>query len=170
MDQNRRPSVYLQERAEELGRVFDYFLAPHSGQAPGPKEMLVVFLSQLGFWEWEVDNLIYAFTSFEERATAWDHENGFGIANALRTRGLWVKMAAVKDLKIKRQARSGKRRKVIAPVDSLNRVIRQWNEVLTLCEERVLLSPEERREMIEAGVQMLPDLAKFRKPLVPESE
>ena len=84
MDQNRRPSVYLQERAEDLGRVLDFFLAPHRGQAPGPKEILVVFLSQLGFWEWELDNLIYAFTTFRERATAWEHENGFGMANALR--------------------------------------------------------------------------------------
>ena len=82
MDQNRRPSVYLQERADDLWRAFEFFTAPHRGQSPGAKEMLVVFLSQLGFWEWELDNLIYAFTTFEERATAWEHENGFGIANA----------------------------------------------------------------------------------------
>ena len=75
MDQNRRPSVYLQERAEDLWRVLDFFAAPHRGQAPA-REMLVVFLSQLSFWEWELDNLIYAFTTFEERHSLGAREWG----------------------------------------------------------------------------------------------
>lgn len=132
MDQNRRPSIYLQERAEGLARLLDYFTAPHRGQAPGSKEMLVVFLSQIGFWEWELDNMIYAFTTFEERATAWEHENGFGLANALRTKGIWIQTGAVKNLKLKRQARSGRRREVFAPVASMNQVIAQWNDLLSL--------------------------------------
>jgi hypothetical protein len=163
VDQNRRPSIYLQERAEDLGRVLDFFLAPHRGQAPGAKELLVVFLSQLGFWEWELDNLIYAFSTFEERATAWEHSNGIGIANALRTRGIWVQLSAVKNLKLKRQARSGRQRGVFAPVASLNRVLAQWNELLGLCEQRVLIPPEERNAAIHSGAQLMPDLSRFRK-------
>lgn len=169
MDQNRRPSVYLQERAEDLGRVFDFFTAPHRGQAPSAKETLVVFLSQLGFWEWELDNLTYAYTTFDERATAWEHESGIGLANALRTQGIWIQLTAVKNLKLKRQARSERKRGVFAPVDSLNKVIRQWNDLLSLCEERVLISTEERQEAIQSGAQLLADLSKFRRPLLPES-
>ncbi len=168
MDQNRRPSVYLQERAEDLGRVLDFFAAPHRGQAPGAREMLVVFLSQIGFWEWELDNLIYAFTSFKDRATAWEHESGFGIANALRSKGIWVQTAAVKDLKLKRQARSGRQRAVFAPVASLNRVITQWNGLLTLCEQSVLIPPEERIAALQSGAQLMADLSQFRKALLPE--
>lgn len=167
MDQNRRPSVYLQERAEDLWRVLDFFAAPHRGQAPSEREMLVVFLSQLSFWEWELDNLIYAFTTFEERATAWEHESGVGMANALRTKGIWVQMVAVKDLKLKRQARSSRQREVFAPVASLNKVISQWNDLLELCEQRVLIPQEEREAAIRSGAQLLPDLAKFRKTLLP---
>jgi hypothetical protein len=167
MDQKRRPSIYLQERAEDLWRVLDFFTAPHRGQAPGPKEILVVFLSQLGFWEWELDNLIYAFMTFEERVTAWEHENGFGIANALRTKGIWVQTAAVKDLKFKRQARSGRQREVFAPVASLNKAISQWNDLLGLCEQRVLIPPEEREVVIQSGVQLMSDLSNFRKALLP---
>jgi hypothetical protein len=168
MDQNRRPSVYLQERAEDLWRVLDFFAAPHRGQAPGAREMMVVFLSQLGFWEWELDNLIYAFTTFEERATAWVHDNGFGIANALRTKGIWVQTVAVKDLKLKRQARSSRQREVFAPVTSLNKVIVQWNSLLDLCEQVVLIPPEEREAAIQSGAQILADLSKFRKTPLPE--
>jgi hypothetical protein len=168
VDLYRRPSVYLQERAEDLARVLDFFAAPHRGQAPGYKEMLVVFLSQLGFWEWELDNLIYAFTAFEERAAAWEHENGFGIANVLRTKGIWVQTAAVKDLKVKRTARAGHKRGVFAPVVSLNKVISQWNDLLCLCEERVLIPPEDREAAIQSGVELMPDLSKYRKTLLPE--
>jgi hypothetical protein len=168
VDQSRRPSVYLQERAEDLGRVLEFFTAPHRGQAPGAKELLVVFLSQLGFWEWELDNLIYAFSTFEERATAWEHENGVGIANALRTRGIWVQLSAVKDLKLKRQARSDRKRGVFAPVASLNRVIAQWNDLLGICEQRVLIPSAEREAAIQSGAQLMPDLSKFRKVPLPE--
>ena len=168
MDQNRRPSIYLQERAEDLGRVLDFFTAPHRGQAPGAKEMLVVFLSQLGFWEWELDNLIYAFSTFDERATAWEHENGVGIANALRSKGIWIQLGAVKNLKLKRQARSGRQREVFAPVASLNRLISQWNDLLGLCEQWVLIPPAERDAAIQSGAQVMPDLSKFRKALLPQ--
>jgi hypothetical protein len=166
VDQNRRPSVYLQERAEVLGRVLDFFMAPHRGQAPGAREMLVVFLSQLEFWEWELDNLVYAFASFDERATAWEHENGFGLANVLRTKGIWVRTAAVKDLKLKRQARS--RAGVFAPVASLNKVLSQWNDLLVVCEQRVLIPPEERDVAVQSGVQLMVDLSRYRKPLQAE--
>lgn len=129
-----------------------------------------MFLSQIEFWEWELDNLIYASRTFKDRATAWEHENGFGIGNALRTRGIWVQTAAVKDLKRKRQARSERKREVVAPVDSLNRVIRQWNELLGLCEERVLIPLEEREAAISSGAQLLHDLSRFRKPLLADSD
>jgi hypothetical protein len=170
MDQNRRPSVYLQERADDLGRVLEFFLAPHRGQSPAIDEMLVVFLSQFGFWEWELDNLIYAFTTFAERAQAWTHENGYGLGNALRAHGIWVRQSAVKDLKEKRQARSGRRAAVYAPVPHLNAVIRKWNEMLDLCEQRLLVPPRDREEAVQLGAQLLPDLSRFRKALLTENE
>jgi hypothetical protein len=96
--------------------------------------------------------------------------NGFGLANALRTKGIWVQAAAVKDLKMKRQAGSGRRREVFAPVESLNKVITQWNALLELCEERVLIEAEERVVVLRSGVDMLPDLGRFRKALVQGNE
>jgi hypothetical protein len=168
VDQNRRPSVYLQERAETIERVLEFFTAPHRGQSPGSREMLVVFLTQIGFWEWELDNLIYAYATFEERATAWEHENGAGIANALATRGIWIQPVAVRNLKLKRQARSERRRSVFAPVATLNRLIHQWNELLLLCEQQVLIPPEERQAALQSGAQVLPDLSRFRKERLPE--
>ncbi|MBV8576982.1 MAG: hypothetical protein JOZ58_18335 [Acetobacteraceae bacterium] len=73
----------------------------------------------------------------------------------------------MKDLKIKRQARSGHKRGVMAPVASLNKVISQWNDLLRLCEERVLIPPEEREAALQSGAQLMPDLSKYRKAALP---
>jgi hypothetical protein len=166
VDQQKRPSVYLLERCRELGRVMDFFLAPNQGRTPGLNERLIVFLSQLDFWQWELDNLVYAFTTFSERACAWEHESGIGIANELRTRGILVEVAAVKDLKRKRQARAERQWRVVAPVQELNAVIALWNQVLDACEDRVLVPLEERQRAIALGAQVLPDLSGFRKELL----
>lgn len=163
MDQNRRPSAFLLERCECLGRVFDYFLAPFRGRYVTLDEILVVFLSQIAFWEWELDNLIYVFTTFDDRATAWEHDNGFGLASALKERGIWVRPGAVKNLKKVRQARAGQRAEVVAPIPELNRVIDRWNELLGLCEERILVPADARAEAVALGAHVLPDLGRFRK-------
>jgi hypothetical protein len=170
-DQQKRPSVYLVERCQELGRVLDFFLAPHQGQTPALDERLVVFLAQIGFWEWELDNLSYAFTSFAERSTAWEHESGYGIANELKARGILVRLSAVKDFRDKRVARAERRRRVVAPTRELNRVIGIWNALLDACEERVLVPRADRERAVELGAQLLADLSRFRKaPLAVEDE
>src|SRR5262249_28885507 len=170
VDQQKRPSVYLLERCQELGRVLDFFLAPHQGQTPGLDERLVVFLSQIGFWEWELDNLVYAFTSFAERARAWEHESGVGIANELRGRGILIRLTAVKGFKARRQARAERVRRVVAPAQELNVVIDLWNRLLDACEARVLAPAEERQGAVGAGAQVLPDLSRCRKEPLPAEE
>jgi hypothetical protein len=166
-DQQKRPSVYLQERCQGLGRVLDFFLAPHQGQSPGLDERLVIFLSQIGFWEWELDNLIYAFTSFAERARAWEHQSGLGMANELQSRGILVRLPAVKDLKAKRQDRAQRVRWVVAPAEELNKVLFLWNSLLAACEQRVLVPAEERERALALGAQVFPNLSRFRKTLLP---
>ena len=90
------------------------------------------------------------------------------MANALRGQGIWVRLPAVKGLKAKRQARATRRPRVVAPVAHLRHVILRWNHLLDLCEQRVLVAPEARRQAVELGVQLLPDLSRFRK--VPPAE
>src|SRR5262245_44105229 len=167
MDQNKRPSVYLQERCDSVEQALTFFLEAHHGQSTGMDERLVVFLSQLAFWEWEVDNLVYAFTSFAERARAWTHTNSYGLAEALRTRGLLLRPAVVVKLKEKRQARPDRRGGVFAPVARLNQVLARWNQLLDLCEERLLAPVEERQEALRLGAAVEPDLSRWRKEPLP---
>lgn len=167
MEREQRPSAYLVERCQGLGRVFDFFLAPHNGGVPALDERLVIFLVQLDFWDWELDNLIHAFTTFAGRSRAWENASGHALAQGLQARGLPVRFAAVKDLRDKRQARAG-RRQVVAPVAELNRVIAAWNGLLSACEARVMTPAAERRRDAELGAQVLADLSGFRKSAVEE--
>jgi hypothetical protein len=167
MNQHKRPSIYLQERCVELARVLDFFLETQGGRIPAIDERLVVFLTQLGFWEWELDNLIYAFTSFEERSRAWENDSGPSMAESLRMRGIPVRFSAVKNIRVKRRARAERVRQVVAPVEELNRVINMWNRLLDVCEERVLLPADERNRAADLGANVLPDLVRFRKVPLP---
>jgi hypothetical protein len=170
MERAQRPSVYLEEKCDTLGHVLSFFCAEQTGFAQTRAEKLVVFLTQIDFWEWELDNLIYSFATFAERSKAWEHQNGYGMVNALRARGIPVRVGAVKDLKERRQSRSDKVRRVVSPTTRLNEVITQWNQVLELCEEKVLVPAEERQRDIELGAQFLPDLSRYRKALQQEAE
>lgn len=166
MDQNKRPSLYLLERCQELAKVLDFFLEVRRMPLP-LDERLIVFLTQMGFWEWELDNLIYAFTSFAERSRAWENDSGPSMAESLRMRGLPVRFSAVRDIKVKRHARAERMRQVVAPVEELNRLIAVWNGLLDLCEERVLESAEDRKRDASLGANVLTDLSKFRKVPLP---
>jgi hypothetical protein len=166
MDQRKRPSLYLLERCQELSRVLDFFHEVR--RVPlGLDERLVVFLTQMGFWEWELDNIIYAFNSFAERSRAWDNDSGSSMAESLKARGLPVRFSAVKNIKVNRHNRAERMRQVIAPIEELNRVIGVWNDLLDLCEERVMQSAEERKRDANLGANVLTDLAQFRKTPLP---
>lgn len=166
MDHQKRPSLYLLERCKEVGDVLEFFSATKNAGLPAHEERLVVFLTQLGFWDWELENLLFACTSFAERARAWESTSGPAMAESLKLRGMPVQFAAVKNIKTKRVARMERTRQVVAPMAELNRVIGVWNELLTLCEERVLIPPDERQKLIALGANLLPDLSRYRKALI----
>ena len=170
MEREKRPSVYLEEKCDALLRVMDFFAVAPTAFGQTMVERMVVFLSQIDFWDWELDNVIYSFVTFADRAKAWEYQTGSGLADALHSRGILVRVGAVKDLKHKRQARSGKAPRVVAPTRRLNEVIVRWNHLLEACEDRVLVPPEERRRAVEFGAQVLPDLSRYRKPLQDVSE
>jgi hypothetical protein len=170
MERKERPSVYLEEKCDTLRRALNFFGAAQAGFAQPRTERLMVFLTQIDFWEWEIDNLIYSFSTFAERAKAWEQQNGYGLANALRARGIPVRVGAVKDLKERRQARSDRVQRVVSPTKRLNEVITQWNQLLEISEGKVLVTPEERQRDIQLGAQFLPDLSRYRKALQEEAE
>lgn len=158
-----RPSVYLQEKCANLEKVIDFFLMPQGTFLTTIGERLLSFLSQIDFWEWEIDNLVFSFATFEERSRAWEFEKG--LIEGVQSQGMMVQKHLFNKLKEKRHRKKGQGRKVVPPYDRLTIVVDKWNQLLRLCEDRVLLPRAELDKLASLGAQILLDLTKFRKRL-----
>lgn len=152
------PSVYLTEKCETLETVFDFFV--YGSHHKTINEKLLVFLHQIDFWEWEIDNLVFSFQNFSERSTAWDVEKTL---TDLKFRGIIVKTNIDYDIGFGRYVRQYSEKKVVAPVEVLNRVICKWNRILDLCEERVMISESAAQDYINLKAQIIINLNKYRK-------
>lgn len=155
-----KSSVYLTEKCETLSKVLLFFL--EGGYNKTVSEKLAVFLLQIDFWDWEMDNLVYSFTNFEDRSKAWEHFKG--IPESLKNLGFLVNdnrfMCYAFDI---RQIQE--RNEVSAPFNELNKVIGKWNDVLSVCEDKLLISKEKAKSYVTLGAQIMPNLDKYRKKL-----
>lgn len=146
-----RASVYLETRAEAMITSLNFFMGT-SSTAPGTKRRLV-FLAQIEFWEWELDNVVYAFESFEERARAWSSAGS--VLGTVSAQGFVVPTNKVKSVREKdrweswarRRGYKGTRQKVVAPVDTLRRLVYTWNNLLDQCNSVVNTSRKKFEDM-----------------------
>lgn len=49
------------------------------------------------------------------------------------------------------------------PWEKLTKVVDKWNQLLTLCEERILVAEKHPKTAVDLGAQILLNLDKFRK-------
>ena len=159
-----RPSVYLLKKAECLLEAINFFLGSGRGTWASAAEKRLVFLSQIEFWEWEVDNLVFSFESFAERSVAW--ENVDEIRKQLARLGISARSKVLHGLEVDRRWSKWYRQQqdpVVAPMEALGSVVSRWNELLDLCEKKLLYPTAD--EAIKLGAAIVADLAKYRKSL-----
>ena len=152
-----RPSNYLVAKADALSQVITFFK-----KGDGTAHLLAVFLAQIDFWHWEMENLIFSFDTFEERARAW------GKARDLHE--MVCSRFAVKQQKLERVEQHRKwlasvgfdsQSRVFAPYGKLNEVLDEWNDLLFLTEQRLM--PSEVRDYARKfNLQLETDLARYR--------
>jgi hypothetical protein len=154
---SERTSIFLEKRCEILGQALIFFAGEKGSHAKPGREKRLMFLSQIEYWDWEMDELIFSFETFRERAEKW-RSNKAGIEQVLRSKGILVKINQF-DLN---WWRGWNRGKVVAPFDKLNTVIKQWNDLLTFCEQTLLQKGlEDKKEQF--GMNVETNLDKFRK-------
>lgn len=160
-----RPSVYLVEKCDGLEKVIDFFTHLQGSYLKAADEKLLVFLHQIDFWDWEIENLIFSFDNFEERSRAW---KGGSMAEQIGARhGILVKSKISDDADFNRKYRSCHEQEVVvAPRENLKVVVEKWNALLSLCEQRVMVSQKGLNTAIHYGAQVLPNLDKYRKKFV----
>ena len=163
---DKRPSVYLEEKCQCLEKVLDFFLSPKGSFHKPVNEKLLVFLYQLDFWDWEMANLLFSFDNFDERSKAWIENRGMSEYilhhfSILVKQGKWEEY----DRSLDRDIRNYTEKPVVAPWELLRNVIEKWNLLLNQCEERIMQSEETMQNAIKLGAQILPNLNKYKKEL-----
>jgi hypothetical protein len=153
-----RTSLYLVRRAEALLQTLQFFL----NDTGNPLGRRLVFLAQIDFWEWEMENLIYSFTNFEERSKSWqspEHvrnklwEAGVVVDAKLSTRVKWShRMWHVRE--------EGRR---VAPVDLLAETVGAWNRLIDLVETHFVTKNREKIERF--NIQARKDLQHLKKSM-----
>jgi hypothetical protein len=150
-----RTSFYLTRKAEALLGVLRFFHEPRS-----PLHRRLQFLAQSDFWEWEIDNLIYSFTNFQERSKTWRSSD-----RAIRKLGA---LGVVVDAKVARKVRwrlehwqhkDATRR--VAPVEMLKEVIDVWNSLVD--EVEALLVAPMRENAEKWNIQTVTSLRHLKK-------
>ena len=170
-------------------KVVEFFAKETGDYMRSINERLVIFLAQIDFWDWEIENLIFSFDTFDERSKVW--ESSGHVSSYLAKQGIIVKDKILCDLAehnwwrdqrtvrprlASYKTKAGKRRKgtevieyepvekvkTIAPVQELNQLICQWNELVEMCEKRLLTKHAEN--MVRLGAtDILKNLDKFKK-------
>lgn len=152
-----RPSVYLERKCECLKNVLDFFLSSDGGFCRSVKDKRTVFLAQIDFWDWEMDELCYSIDSFLERSKAW--ESAQTTKECVAKLALPLKQSVLKELAWRRVTTNN----VTPPINSLNQVIDKWNMLLTKCEETLLMTGKDLDKALKFGAQFEKDLSKYRK-------
>lgn len=146
-----------------MAKVVDFFLSNNGGYHRSVKDKRTVFLSQIDFWDWEMDELCYSVNSFSDRSQAW--ESCATMRDSLGKLGIPVDPAVVYKIESDRGWNTyftGKNQ-VVPPTDVLNDVIKKWNKLLKVCEDTLLMDRKEILSLTEMGCQFVKNLDKYRK-------
>jgi hypothetical protein len=119
-----RSSLYLASRCETLFQALSFFNKAHPSFTK--EELGLIFMAQLDFWSFELDNLIYLFQTFEDRQQDWTSIDS--IDEKIRKQGLIIKKSHLGKLKYHRYGR--KTNPIEDPKDLLNKVLDLWNELI----------------------------------------
>lgn len=183
-----RPSQYLVDKVITLNKVLEFFAKESGDYMRSINERLAIFLAQMDFWDWEIENLIFSFDTFAERSKVW--ESSGHVSSFLEKQGILVKESilcqmaehnwlrdqeTVRPRKVFQKTKRGKNRKgtgvieyepveksqTVAPVEALNQLIRKWNSLVDTCEKRLLRS--DAQYFAELGAKVLKNLDKYKK-------
>jgi hypothetical protein len=148
---NERPSRFLKSRIENFAEALQIFI-------PMPQRQ-VAFLLQIDFWDWEMDEILYAVASFGEREKAW-RLSGRTADELLGSQGILLRSKSRKSYGAAVQVT-----KVVAPTDEIRSLVGQWNDLIGRCEG--LLDREEIEQTLLAGGKAVADLSKYLKHFNP---
>lgn len=135
-------SVYLLNKCENLQKSLDFFCG---GDYKTPAKIRrVIFLLQIDFWDWELEELIFSFKNFHERSSAWGDNGIWKIFELFKKNNIELKQNILeeynswvdwRDYDI--NSKSYQTKIVIPPTENLNKTIEIFNSLLDLCQKEL---------------------------------
>jgi len=137
----------------------------------------LIFLAQIDFWDFEMDSLLFCFSSFKERSKIW--ENTETVESILYEKNLIPKRKILNDFvndksfqkKIiwKNKGKLGsfkvsKGQDVESPDRALKRCVEQWNKLIDRCQE-LLITDKSEKTMNQCGMKVDCNLSKYKKTI-----
>lgn len=135
-------SLYLLNKCENLQKSLSFFSGGNY-QTPA-KIRRTIFLLQIDFWDWELEELIFSFKNFSERSYAWGEKNTWDCFELFKKNNIELRYDTLEEYKywIKQNNKdiNSKLYNVmvtIAPIEELNKTIKMFNDLLDLCEKEL---------------------------------
>jgi hypothetical protein len=154
---NERTSVFLESRVAQLRQVVAFFVDKRG--AAGTRRLLV-FLTQIEFWNWEFDCLRYAAEGFAGRALGWRTPPS-GVEEGLVELGFRVKRQALDEVREELRQHGGVVASVSVPREQYDELVSEWNALLTRVED--LFDSKRIADEVGTGARLKTDLAAYRK-------
>lgn len=151
MKNNIKKSKYLENKCENLSNTLNYFSSGGYNFSENSKHL--IFLSQIDFWDFEIDSLIFSFDNFKERSKAWNSEKN--IEKMLIEKDITVKPSILKNIKF--DYGYNWKEETEAPYEDLERLIKKWNLLIGSCEKLI------SNDLEKYNMTGLRDLNKYKK-------
>lgn len=136
-----RNSEYLLNKCKNLQNSLTYFTLGDSKTRAEIRR--IIFLAQIDFWDWEIEELIFSFQNWKIRSKAWEgctaeifkmlKDNNISLKlNEMSSIDYWVKNRYY-DI----NSKYNEVEVVIPPKEELLKTINIYNNLLILCEKEI---------------------------------
>lgn len=167
-----KESKYLVTKIEAFDLAFKFFSTRSARR--GVDEKMMIFLANIDFWDWEIENLIYSVANFEDRSKAFETLDD--LLSGIMKKGFILKRSKLEDIKYTRRRekrylqyfKCAFKNPVVAPVGLMNQVIEDWNEFLTRIEKRLMSNTAKSFE--DWGESMKANLSAYKKEKLEEEK
>ena len=136
-----RSSSYLYQKIENLSGTIKFFEQNAHAR--------ILFLSQIDFWSWEVDELIFSVSNFEERKKDWLTDPQV-LLDKLVEEGYCIDLSDNVSSMLRYMKGSAEYRNYDTPWADLEVLIDKWNDLLRLV-ELALFNPKKVKMIVESG-------------------
>jgi hypothetical protein len=142
-----RSSIFLCELCETFYTALSFF---KTSNKYSDAEKGLIFIAQIDFWDFQIENLIYAFDSFQERQEDWINFNS--IVDKIKKKDLIVRTEHLEKVKTARYWRN-QNKPLNEPKDLLLKTVNLYNDLIDKY-SYLLIDNKQRKQYTLVGIKV----------------